>query len=111
MVYILLCGDGSFYTGVTSNLEGRLGVHYEGTKGYTSGRLPVELVWCCEFPDMMSAIRAEKQVKGWSRAKKQALIDGDIDLIHQLATCQNMTHFAIQAALGKYKPKRKPGIG
>ncbi|WP_124980917.1 GIY-YIG nuclease family protein [Nonlabens xiamenensis] len=78
-VYILKCSDGSFYTGITSNLDARVAIHNTGkNKGFTSSRLPVELVWYKEFlDDPDQAIIWEKRIKGWSRRKKQALIDGD----------------------------------
>ena len=76
-VYILLCSDNSFYTGMTSDLERRLVIHKSGRKqgSYTSSRLPVELKWYLECSDPRDAIQYEKKVKGWSRRKKQALID------------------------------------
>ncbi len=74
-VYILRCADGSFYTGCTTNLDQRLGEHQAGeTTGYTATRLPVEMVWADEFQDVVDAISTERQIKGWSRAKKEALI-------------------------------------
>jgi putative endonuclease len=74
-VYILSCSDKSFYTGVTSNLQNRIEEHNAGKySGYTSKRLPVKLVYSQEFHDVKEAINAEKQIKGWSRKKKQALI-------------------------------------
>ncbi len=85
-VYILKCTDGSYYTGVTSNLEQRINRHNSGLiKGYTSSRLPVRLVYSNRFRNTTDAITAEKQIKGWSRAKKQALINGDFDKLVQLA--------------------------
>ena len=84
--YILKCADGSYYTGVTSNLEQRINQHNSGLiKGYTSSRLPVRLVYSNRFTNTTDAITAEKQIKGWSRAKKQALIYGDFDKLVQLA--------------------------
>ena len=77
-VYIVKCSDESYYTGVTSNLEKRLVEHNSGKfKGYTSKRLPVNLVYSNLFNNVDDAIRVEKQIKGWSRAKKEALIRGD----------------------------------
>lgn len=93
-MYILKCADGSYYTGSTTNLKRRLAEHQngEGAK-HTAKRLPVELVYC-EFYDRVSdAFYREKQIQGWSRKKKQALISGDTNLLHQLAECQNETHF------------------
>ena len=78
-VYILLCSDNSFYTGMTNNLEIRLIKHQSGSNknSYTSKRLPIELKWNLECSDPRDAIQYEKQIKGWSRRKKQALINGD----------------------------------
>ncbi len=74
-VYILKCSDDSFYTGITNNLERRLIEHKtKKSFSYTYKRQPLELVWYlgCTKPD--EAIKIEKQIKGWSRRKKQALI-------------------------------------
>ncbi len=76
--YILECADHSFYTGITSNLETRLYQHESGQiTGFTSTRLPVKLVWFQEFSTPDEAIKTEKQIKGWGRAKKKALIEND----------------------------------
>lgn len=80
--YILHCRGGAFYTGHTDNLEYRLAQHKAGeASDFTSERLPVELVWSQEFPSRQEAFEAERQVKGWSRAKKLALIRGDWDAV------------------------------
>ena len=85
-VYIVKCLDESYYTGVTSNLEQRINEHNYGIfKGYTSKRLPVTLVFSNRFSDVREAIRAEKQIKGWSRAKKEALIEGDFEKLVKLS--------------------------
>ena len=86
-VYIVVCRDGSFYVGSTrGSLERRLVAHNTGHYGgYTSSRLPVELVFSQHFDRITDAIAAERQVKGWSRAKKQALIDGDFNRLVLLA--------------------------
>lgn len=85
-VYILECLDKSYYTGVTINLEKRLAEHQSGTiNGYTSTRLPVRLIYSANFSDINEAIRFEKQVKGWSRKKKEAFIRGDFDALVQLS--------------------------
>ncbi|MBK7630463.1 MAG: GIY-YIG nuclease family protein [Ignavibacteriales bacterium] len=74
-VYIVRCSDGSYYTGVTSNLEKRIAEHNSGLiKGYTSKRLPLELVYSNRFNNVSDAIRSEKQIKGWRRDKKEALV-------------------------------------
>lgn len=85
-VYILECADKSYYTGVTNNLERRIAEHNSGLlKGYTSSRLPVKLVYYAYFNRIEDAIRFEKQIKGWSRKKKEALINGDIKLLKALS--------------------------
>ena len=84
--YILKCADGSYYTGSTTNLELRLSEHSEGIDphDYTFSRRPVELVWSEEFNTHDEAFRAEHQIKGWSRAKKEALIRSDWEGIHRI---------------------------
>ena len=86
-VYILKCADGTFYTGVSSNLTQRLFQHETGyyPDCYTSTRRPVELVFYAEFTDINLAIEKEKQIKKWSRAKKLALINDDFDTLPNLA--------------------------
>jgi len=75
-VYILCCADGSYYTGLTKQpIESRLWEHNEGIcDGYTKPRRPVDLVFTETYDRMLDAIAREKQIKGWSRAKKEALI-------------------------------------
>ena len=86
-VYILRCADASFYTGITSNLSQRLESHQSGKykDSYTSKRKPVTLAFYCEFTDPNIAIEIEKRIKKWSKAKKQALIDGEYDDLPNLA--------------------------
>ena len=86
-VYMLACGDDSYYTGVTNNLEERMAYHKAGLdkNAYTYRRRPVELVYAEEFSSIDEAIRWEKRIKGWSRKKKKALIDGDWGKLHVLA--------------------------
>jgi predicted GIY-YIG superfamily endonuclease len=84
--YILHCADGSFYTGHTEDLENRIAEHEVGhCGGYTRDRRPVQLVWSQDFDSRYEALSAERQIKGWSRAKKQALIDGDWERLSLLA--------------------------
>ncbi|KEO91174.1 excinuclease ABC subunit C [Erythrobacter longus] len=84
--YILKCNDRSYYTGHTDNLETRIAAHKVGAiPGYTAERLPIEFVWCEEFPTREEALASEQRIKGWSRAKKEALIRGDWDEIKRLA--------------------------
>lgn len=86
-VYILRCADGSYYTGLTRRpLEERVGEHNSGLiKGYTSSRLPVHLVFAESFERLDQAIPLERQIKGWSRRKKEALISGNYELLSELA--------------------------
>ena len=83
--YMLHCADRSFYVGHTEDLESRIGAHQSGlVPGYTSTRLPVKLVWSSEFASRYEALEAERQIKGWSRAKKLALIREDWEQISAL---------------------------
>ena len=86
-VYILKCSDGRYYVGSAQNsLEQRISEHNSGHhSGFTSSRRPVELVYHEEFDRITDAIAAERKLKGWSRAKKEALISGDFERIKQLS--------------------------
>ena len=85
-VYILRCSDGSYYTGHTDNLELRLAQHQSGAlPGYSSTRLPVSLVFNQAFVTREEALVSERQIKGWSRAKKEAMMRGDWDEVSVLA--------------------------
>ena len=85
-VYILRCSDGSYYTGHTDDLERRMAQHYTGELPcYASIRLPVELVFSQEFQARAEALERERQIKGWSRGKKEALIRGDWAEMSRLA--------------------------
>ena len=84
--YMLRCADGTYYVGHTDDLDHRIGQHNSGSlKGYTSKRLPVTLVWSDMFPERDQAFFVERRLKGWSRAKKEAMIEGDWDRISVLA--------------------------
>ncbi len=85
---MLRCADGSYYIGSTrKSLEERLAEHNAGTLvGYTAARRPVVLVWSQEFEDAQDAIGVERQIKGWSRANKEALIEGDFEALRRLAS-------------------------
>ena len=77
-VYILRCADNSYYTGHIDNIEKRIAEHQAGEGGgYTSVRLPVVLVFSEEFPSREEALACERQIKGWGRRKKEALMRGD----------------------------------
>ena len=86
-VYILRCSDGSYYVGSTrGSLDKRIAEHNAGTfDGYTAQRRPVTLVFSQDFDRITDAVAAERQLKGWSRVKKEALIAGDFDALHQFA--------------------------
>ncbi|WP_324780995.1 GIY-YIG nuclease family protein [Thiobacillus sedimenti] len=89
-VYLLRCADGSYYAGHTDDLERRVGEHMTGAcGGYTATRLPVDLVWSQECPTRIEALTFERQIKGWSRAKKEALVRGDWAEISRLAKCRS----------------------
>jgi putative endonuclease len=90
-VYILRCADGSYYVGSTgASLEERLAQHDAGHfGGYTKKRRPVVLVWSQDFDRITDAIGAERQLKGWTRAKKAVLIAGNFALLHELAKCRS----------------------
>jgi len=86
-MYILECGDGSYYVGSTRNLESRLWQHQQGLGAeYTKRRLPVRLVFAHEFARVADAFAAEKRVQGWSRKKREALIRGDYAALPGLAS-------------------------
>jgi tRNA/rRNA methyltransferase len=81
--YMLHCADGSYYLGHTDELEKRIAEHQYGEGcAWTKSRRPVALVWRQEFPDRDAARAVEQQIKRWTRAKKEALIAGDFDLLH-----------------------------
>ena len=79
-VYILECGDQSYYVGSTTNLPARIHQHQTGEgAAYTKRRQPVRLVWAQEFDRIDEAFAFEKQVQGWGREKRRALIEGRFD--------------------------------
>ena len=86
-VYIVLCSDGSYYTGVTNDLKRRIYEHNHKNDffSYTNNRKPVTLLYYEVYVSSMEAIRREKQIKGWRRAKKEALIRGDIETLKSLS--------------------------
>jgi putative endonuclease len=87
-VYLLRCSDNSFYVGSATgdDLEKRIAEHNAGTfGGHTSTRRPVQLVWSQHFQRITDAIAMERRLKGWSRAKKEALIANDWNAIEQLS--------------------------
>lgn len=93
-MYILLCANGNYYTGSTIDLERRLKQHQQGEgANFTKKHLPVKLMYFEEFERIDEAFYREKQVQGWSRAKKEALIKGEKNKLHELSVCKNNTRF------------------
>lgn len=102
-IYILKCADGAYYTGLTKELDARVQEHQSGARpeSYTFSRRPVELVWHEVVESYQEAFQWEHQIKGWSRAKKEALIRGDIDGIHEIVKSERK-----QREQNKKKPPR-----
>src|SRR5215217_5823493 len=95
-VYVLRCSEGSYYTGHTDNLEHRIGMHNLGeVESYTRSRRPVRLVFSQECATRVEALGAELQIKGWTRAKKEALFKGDWTAVNRLSR-------------GKHQRERRP---
>ena len=93
-MYILECSNGEYYTGSTKNLERRLAQHQNGEgANFTKKHLPVKLVYAEEYQRIDEAFHREKQVQGWSRAKKKALIDKQAGMLSEFAGCMNDSHF------------------
>lgn len=91
IVYILECSDGSYYTGSTDDINKRLWQHEQGVEAssYTYSRRPVKLVWTSqETQYYYNALRWERQIKGWSRAKKEALIRGEFGTLHEIVKAE-----------------------
>jgi putative endonuclease len=85
-IYILECSDGTYYTGSTNNLDLRFLQHQNGEgANHTKKRLPVKLVYYEEFQRIDEAFYREKQVQGWSRKKKEALINSQSEKLPELA--------------------------
>lgn len=89
-MYILECNDGSYYTGSTNDLDRRLQEHNEGFgANYTKKRIPVKLIYYEEFQNIDAAFKREKQIQNWSRAKKEALMKGELEKLIELAKSKN----------------------
>ena len=86
-MYILICADGSYYTGSTTELDGRVVQHQNGEGAiYTRERLPVKLVYFEEYARIEQAFWREQQIKKWSRKKKEALINGQFHKLPELSS-------------------------
>ena len=89
-VYILECANGKYYTGSTKDLAKRFQEHQMGLgANFTRKYLPIKLIYVEVFDRIDFAFYREKQIQGWSRKKKEALIRGDDNALHKLAECQN----------------------
>ena len=93
-VYILHCKDNSYYTGITNNIEKRIAEHNHSPNktSYTYSRRPVKIVYQEIFQNPNDAINWEKRIKGWSRKKKEALINGDFEELKRLSNKKNNTN-------------------
>ncbi len=93
-MYILECANGFYYVGSTIHLKKRIAEHQRGLgANFTAKHLPVKLVYFEEYESIGNAFHREKQVQGWNRKKKEALIYGMKEELHGLATCKNKSHF------------------
>jgi putative endonuclease len=93
-MYILECGNGAYYIGSTDDLKLRVRLHQDGkAANFSAKHPPVKLVYYEEFKRLDEAFNREQNVKGWSRAKKQALIYGQEQLLHGLSACKNNSHY------------------
>lgn len=93
-VYIILCNDDSYYTGLTDDLMRRFEEHVNGAYEtcYTFKRRPLILKYYETIPFLKEAVERERQIKGWSRAKKKAMIEGNFHKLQLLSQCNNLTH-------------------
>ena len=92
-VYMLLCSNGKFYTGSTTDLQKRIAEHRDGRgANFTRKYLPFELVYVETFERVDQAFLREKQIQGWSHKKKEALINADINSLRKLSECTNATN-------------------
>ena len=105
-VYILQCSDDTYYTGLTKEPAARVLEHQVGahTESYTFNRRPVQLVWSVVIKSYQEAFQWEHRIKGWSRAKKEALIRGDIEGIHQIVKSERKRREQIK---GQTRAERK----
>ena len=93
-MYILECSDGSYYTGSTKDLQRRFIEHQNGLgANHTRRRLPVKLIYTEAYAMVQEAYGREKQVQGWNRSKKTALIEGRLNDLPELAKCKNISHY------------------
>ena len=97
-VYILHCSDGTYYTGHTDNLDQRMAQHSDGMGArYTSKRRLLKLLWATHCQTREQAWELEKQVQGWSRAKKEALMRGDFAALPGLSRSKSAPAELVEA--------------
>ncbi len=107
--YMLLCADDSYYLGHTDDLFKRVAEHQSGIGcAYTSKRCPVQLVWSQEFATREEAKAAETQIKGWSKAKKKALIGSDFDKVSILSKKRDWAGYRERHAESIMRKPEKP---
>ncbi|MCG3166159.1 MAG: hypothetical protein POELPBGB_01935 [Bacteroidia bacterium] len=96
-VYILLCSDNSYYIGVTNDVNERISYHNYGTdvSAYTYDRRPVKLMYVEAFKEFEQAIAREKQLKKWTRRKKEALINENWEKLKDFAACYNLSNYSL----------------
>lgn len=84
-VYILLCEDGSLYTGYSNNVKQRFLDHQNGKGGrYTRSHKPIKVIYSEQLPTQSEALKRENQIKSWDRVKKEALINGNLEKLNKL---------------------------
>lgn len=94
-MYILECADGSYYTGSTIDVGRRFKQHQNGEGAiHTKKYLPVKLIYVEEYDHVSTAFYREKQVQGWNRKKKEALVLGKLKELKTLSECQNESHYS-----------------
>ncbi|MBU1370105.1 MAG: GIY-YIG nuclease family protein [Bacteroidetes bacterium] len=104
--YMLLCENGYYYTGSTIDLKKRLHEHWSGQgANFTKKYPPVKLVYVEEHDHIAIAFKPEKQLQNWSHDKKNALTENQLEMLHQLAACQNASHYLNRDTLLKLNDK------
>jgi putative endonuclease len=110
-IYILKCADDTYYTGSTNNILLRIRQHNAGIgSNYTAKRLPVELIYLEEYSNVADAFYREKQIQGWSRRKKEALMKNDINALELFSVCYNEFECAIQGINNRFTKKKIESI-
>jgi tRNA/rRNA methyltransferase len=108
--YLLRCADGRHFAGHTDDLDARIAQHQAGAIPYTHKRRPVTLLWSGRFPGRDQAFAAERRIKGWSRARKEALIRGDREALDALAKRPVLRHAGSDEREGAGASSRPPAI-